>query len=106
MEVQRCELKFGSWVYNALQLDLLNVSQFIIKPKIMIDCPLINSTNFVWNLKRIDSMDLEGYNPNSQWDLESASVERHETVYECCPEPFVDITYVVKFHKKDSWILG
>ena len=42
MEVQRCELKFGSWVYNALQLDLLNVSQFIIKPKIMIDCPLIN----------------------------------------------------------------
>ena len=42
MEVQRCELKFGSWVYNALQLDLLNVSQFIIKPEIMIDCPLIN----------------------------------------------------------------
>lgn len=31
MEVQRCELKFGSWVYNAHQLDLLNVSQFMIK---------------------------------------------------------------------------
>ena len=32
MEVQRCDLKFGSWVYNADQLDLLNVSQLIIKP--------------------------------------------------------------------------
>merc|ERR1711936_36822 len=79
MEVQRCDLKFGSWVYNADQLDLLN---------------------------KIDSMDLEGYNPNSQWDLDTADVERHETVYECCPEPFVDITYVIKFHKKGGWILG
>ena len=26
-EVQSCELKFGSWVYNAQQLDLINVSQ-------------------------------------------------------------------------------
>ena len=33
-------------------------------------------------------------------------VLRHETVYECCPEPFVDITYVIKFHKKGGWILG
>ena len=26
-EVQSCELKFGSWVYNVQQLDLINVSQ-------------------------------------------------------------------------------
>merc|ERR1711971_30804 len=35
-EVQTCELKFGSWVYTAQQLDLIN---------------------------RTDNMDLEGYNP-------------------------------------------
>ena len=28
-EVQTCELKFGSWVYNAHQLDLINVSQSV-----------------------------------------------------------------------------
>ena len=32
--------------------------------------------NFVLPLQRADSMDLEGYNPNSEWNLESASVER------------------------------
>ena len=34
---------------------------------------LINS---VTPLQRADTMDLEGYNPNTEWNLESASVER------------------------------
>ena len=29
-ETQTCELKFGSWVYNANQLDLINVSIYIV----------------------------------------------------------------------------
>merc|ERR1711874_626148 len=78
-DVQTCDLKFGSWVYTAHQLDLIN---------------------------RNDSMDLEGYNPSTEWDLQSASVERHETVYDCCPAPFVDITYTMRLQSKNKWILG
>ena len=32
--------------------------------------------DFVLPEQRIDSMDLEGYRPNTEWNLESASVER------------------------------
>merc|ERR1739838_247199 len=77
-ETQTCELKFGSWVYNANQLDLIS---------------------------KISSMDLEGYTANQEWDLESASVERHETSYDCCPDAFVDMTYAICFHIKSVWSL-
>merc|ERR1719435_295652 len=77
-DTHTCELKFGSWVYNANQLDLIS---------------------------KISSMDLEGYTASNMWDLESASVERHETTYECCPEAFVDISYFIPFHSKSLWSL-
>merc|ERR1711874_813 len=77
-DTHTCELKFGSWVYNANQLDLIS---------------------------KISSMDLEGYTASNMWDLESASVERHETTYECCPEAFVDISYFITFHSKSLWSL-
>merc|ERR1719225_476091 len=53
-----CNLKFGSWVYNAGQLDIINT---------------------------ITMMDLEGYMGSVSYDLDSTAVERHETFYECCP---------------------
>merc|ERR1719312_1411228 len=77
-DTHTCELKFGSWVYNANQLDLIS---------------------------KISSMDLEGYTASNVWDLESASVERHETTYDCCPEAFVDISYFITFHSKSLWSL-
>merc|ERR1711953_3851 len=68
-----CNLKFGSWVYNAGQLDIINT---------------------------ITMMDLEGYMGSVSYDLDSTAVERHETFYECCPEPFVDITYTINLRQK------
>ena len=68
-------------------------------------CSLI-LINFVLPPQRRDNMDLEGYNPNTEWTLEGASVERHETVYECCPAPFVDITYTIRLQSRNKWILG
>jgi len=72
---ESCELKFGSWVYTADQLDL--------RPA-------------------IPTMDLEGYTGSSLWDLSETRVERHETVYDCCPEAFVDLTFTIRFHKKSK----
>jgi len=69
---ETCDLKFGSWVYNAGDLDLRPV---------------------------MDTMDLEGYTGSSIWDLAHTSVTRHETMYDCCPDPFVDLTFTIRFHK-------
>merc|ERR1712130_857747 len=63
---ESCDLKFGSWVYNAGQLDL--------RPN-------------------IDTMDLEDYTGSTLWDLSETRVFRKETMYDCCVNPFVDITY-------------
>ena len=66
-------------------------------------------------------MDLEGYMGSVSYDLDSTAAERltyfvcngfsrhlfrHETFYECCPEPFVDITYTVNLRKKGINIFG
>ena len=60
-------------------------------------------------------MDLEGYMGSVSYYLESTAAERltyfctwffcknffrHETFYECCPEPFVDITYTINLRQK------
>lgn len=37
-EIVTCELKFGSWVYNAGQLDLINVKLFINALNIPFEC--------------------------------------------------------------------
>jgi len=69
---ESCDLKFGSWVYDAGQLDLR---------------------------ANMDTMDLEDYAGSSLWDLADTRVTRQETIYDCCPEAYIDITYTIKFHK-------
>merc|ERR1711936_1179463 len=43
--------------------------------------------------------DQGGYTGSSIWDLAHTSVTRHETMYDCCPDPFVDLTFTIRFHK-------
>jgi len=74
---ESCELKFGSWVYTAAELNLV---------------------------PSLDTMDLEGYTGSSVWDLAQTRVERHETFYDCCPDAFVDLTYAILFHRKSKWL--
>ena len=42
----------------------------------------------------------------TQYTTSLCSCSRHETYYECCPEPFVDITYTIKMVNKNEWIIG
>jgi len=74
---ESCDLKFGSWVYDAGQLDLRN---------------------------NMDTMDLEDYAGSSLWDLSDTRVTRQETVYDCCPEAYIDITYTIRFHKFGKFV--
>ena len=66
-EVVTCELKFGSWVYNAGQLDLINVTSIIHALNIPFECNSLQPNNI---------MDLEGYVGNAVWDLDSTDVMR------------------------------
>ncbi|KAK2811556.1 hypothetical protein Q5P01_000198 [Channa striata] len=58
-DVQRCDLKFGSWTYGGWSLDLQ-----------MIDA------------------DVTGYIANGEWDLLEVPGQRNERFYDCCKEPF------------------
>ena len=73
---QNCEIKFGSWTYDGFKVDIQMQSE--------------------------EGMDLSGYVVNEEWALAGAPVTRNEVIYECCPEPYLDITYVLKLVRKPS----
>ena len=45
-------------------------------------------------------MDTSSYARNSEWDLIGTSARRNVVVYECCPEPYVDITYTLHLRRR------
>ena len=47
-----------------------------------------------------DSADMSSYVLNSDWVLLGAPGRRNEVLYECCPEPYLDVTYVVKLRRR------
>ncbi|XP_046583796.1 neuronal acetylcholine receptor subunit alpha-10-like [Haliotis rubra] len=75
---QTCALRFGSWAHHGLE---------------------INST------LRDSSGDMSSFKVNSEWDLVSVPVERHELFYGCCPEPYPDVTFYVNLRRKPFFYL-
>jgi len=70
---QKCSMKFSSWTYDGLQVNLLNLA---------------------------DEGDLSNYVPNGEWDLIDLIVERHVVYYSCCEEPYPDITYHIILRRR------
>ncbi|KAM6950845.1 neuronal acetylcholine receptor subunit alpha-7a [Lycodopsis pacificus] len=70
-DVQRCELKFGSWTYGGWSLDL----------------------------KMLEA-DITGYTANGEWDLIEVVGRRNENSYECCEEPYPDITFTLVMRRR------
>jgi len=71
---QNCEMKFGSWTYNGFKLDL--------------------------KLKSEEGGDISTYVTNGEWALIGVPATRNEVVYECCPEPYLDITFIIKIRRR------
>ena len=46
------------------------------------------------------SIDLGTYITNSKWDIISAPGNRNEVIYDCCPEPYLDITFTIKLRRR------
>ncbi|XP_061107722.1 neuronal acetylcholine receptor subunit alpha-7-like [Conger conger] len=70
-DVQKCNLKFGSWTYNGWMLDL-----------------------------QMLSVDTSTYIPNGEWDLVGVPSKRNELYYECCKEPYPDVTFTVTMRRR------
>ena len=76
---QTCDIKFGSWTYDGYKLNLQSKSS---------------------------SVDISSYVRNEDWDLVGFPANRHEIFYECCPEPYIDITYEIKIKKRQTTLGG
>nr|XP_020462948.1 neuronal acetylcholine receptor subunit alpha-7-like isoform X2 [Monopterus albus] len=70
-DIQRCELKFGSWTFDGLLLDI-----------------------------QMQEADVSRYMPNGEWDLLEVPGDRHEVFYDCCAEPYPDVTFVVTLRRR------
>ncbi|KAF7227202.1 neuronal acetylcholine receptor subunit alpha-7 isoform X2 [Nothobranchius furzeri] len=70
-DIQRCELKFGSWTFDGWLLDI-----------------------------QMKEADVTGYMPNGEWDLLEVPGDRHEVFYDCCAEPYPDVTFVVTLRRR------
>ncbi|KFV81537.1 Neuronal acetylcholine receptor subunit alpha-7, partial [Struthio camelus australis] len=70
-DVQKCDLKFGSWTHSGWLLDL-----------------------------QMLEADISNYISNGEWDLVGVPGKRNELYYECCKEPYPDVTYTVTMRRR------
>lgn len=70
---QYCIMKFGSWTYDGSKINLT---------------------------ARSDSVDISTYQPSGEWDLISVPAVRSVLLYECCPDPYIDITFTIHIRRR------
>jgi hypothetical protein len=51
-------------------------------------------------VKQTEEGDVTNYQANGEFDLVSFDAIRHVEVYSCCPEPYPDITYVIRLRRR------
>jgi len=73
-EPQVCTLKFGSWTYDSLVMDV----------------------NF-WNET---SIDLSEFQDLSEWKLLASTGVKNTKTYPCCVEPYTDLTFNITIQRK------
>ncbi|XP_054748070.1 neuronal acetylcholine receptor subunit alpha-2-like [Lytechinus pictus] len=70
---QKCVMKFGSWSYDHLKIDLIPVSE---------------------------SAEKKDYWENGEWTIVQSPAERHAVKYPCCEDIYVDVTYYFVLRRK------
>ncbi|GFG30444.1 hypothetical protein Cfor_03686, partial [Coptotermes formosanus] len=71
---QHCDMKFGSWTYDGNQLDLV-----------------LNSE---------EGGDLSDFITNGEWYLIGMPGKKNTITYQCCPEPYVDVTFTIQIRRR------
>lgn len=76
---QTCMLKLGSWLHDGYSVDVTN---------------------------RTAEVDLSNYVPNGEWQiLERPQIVRTERYYNCCVEPFPEITISLRIRRKTLYYM-
>ncbi|XP_069078457.1 neuronal acetylcholine receptor subunit alpha-7 isoform X1 [Pleurodeles waltl] len=70
-DIQKCKMKFGSWTYDGWSLDL-----------------------------KMQEAITSSYTSNGEWDLVGVTGKRSENFYECCKEPYLDVTFTVIMRRR------
>ncbi|KAE9549423.1 hypothetical protein FO519_007356, partial [Halicephalobus sp. NKZ332] len=70
---QICFFKFGSWTYDGHKLDLQPAK---------------------------GGFDTSEYLQNGEWILSMTTVSRSEKFYDCCPEPYPDLTFYIHLQRR------
>uniref|UniRef100_A0AAF5Q1A9 Uncharacterized protein n=2 Tax=Wuchereria bancrofti TaxID=6293 RepID=A0AAF5Q1A9_WUCBA len=96
---QTCEMKFASWTYSGLEVDLKH-KDWNIERKVDEIAIGINGeyTETVWIVDQ--GIDLSDYYPSVEWDILGVTGKRHEIRYSCCESPFIDLTYEIHLRRK------
>uniref|UniRef100_A0A182MZV9 Neurotransmitter-gated ion-channel ligand-binding domain-containing protein n=1 Tax=Anopheles dirus TaxID=7168 RepID=A0A182MZV9_9DIPT len=123
---QRCEMKFGSWTYDGFQVGcLLAVSAVLQNRGGQADQTRSNFTcclpscdvrlrasraanngpdrlSFQLDLQLQDESggDISSFITNGEWELLGVPGKRNEIYYNCCPEPYIDITFAILIRRK------
>ncbi|VBB33975.1 unnamed protein product [Acanthocheilonema viteae] len=96
---QTCEMKFGSWTYGGLEVDLKHkdsdIERKVKEISVGVDGEHIET---VWIVDK--GIDLSDYYPSVEWDILGVSGKRHEIRYPCCESPFIDLTYEIHLRRK------
>ena len=96
---QDCELKFGSWVYNGFKVNLQLVSLTI--KMFNENCIQFYLPVYICYLQQDSSgMDIATYVRNQDRYLISTAGTQNEVIYECCPEPYLDITFIIQIRRR------
>ncbi|CRK86397.1 CLUMA_CG000057, isoform A [Clunio marinus] len=72
-DVQKCDIKIGSWTYNGYQLDLK-----LLK----------------------DHVNTAHYTTNQEWEVLDSTAVRNSKIYPCCAEPYIDTTFTLVLKRK------
>ncbi|XP_078377047.1 neuronal acetylcholine receptor subunit alpha-9-like [Oculina patagonica] len=80
-DMQTCYLKFGSWTFHGLKLDLAFYGDQA-------------------------GADLSAFTHNGEWDLLSADAKKNVVHYGCCPEPYPDLTFEIKIKRRTLFYIN
>lgn len=75
---QRCYLKFVSWTYDQKDMDVTSDPRPIVT---------------------------ENYINSAEWAMVTTSVQKNVKKYNCCPNPFVDITYTLTIDRRAMYYI-
>ncbi|VDN81648.1 unnamed protein product [Brugia pahangi] len=98
-DIQTCEMKFGSWTYGGLEVDLQHKDSHIERAET--ETLLGFDGHYdetVWIVD--EGIDLSDYYPSVEWDILGVPGKRHLKRYPCCESPFIDLTYEIRLRRK------